>query len=253
MKFVTILKSSTSSVLLLMVSSCFWVLQSNATTIWECGQWYSNYYFCEDCIGDERYSCIDHNEVIFDQCQMRVFVSCQICEGGSVVNDCNGGLNTCFDDKKCILESNSDGLQVCSLIPNQECYCKSTSSTFDCDGDLDRCFDGGMRCVSEGGTCQLKHDFNYCCPMADTANYISCSGIIDTCEGSTQCRYTGYIDGYAFCEVEENSVDCSGPDISEAPSTSPTPNLGYKHAGCDGTMFTPLHFLLAILYLLGIG
>jgi len=70
--FQSTMKFVTSSVLLLIFSSCFWILQSTATTVWDC----SNYVLCEECIGDERYSCIDNNEVTLDQCQMRVFESC---------------------------------------------------------------------------------------------------------------------------------------------------------------------------------
>eukprot|EP00979_Chaetoceros_neogracilis_P007134 scaffold1492_cov259-Chaetoceros_neogracile.AAC.8 len=81
---------------------------------------------CSECIGEERCSCEDNNEVNTNECKLRPFEYCKNCEGGTVENDCFGGLNTCFEDKKCILKSGGNGAQYHRSEWTKTSFCLST-------------------------------------------------------------------------------------------------------------------------------
>jgi hypothetical protein len=179
---------------------------------------------CSECIGEERCSCEDNNEVNTNECKLRPFEYCKNCEGGTVENDCFGGLNTCFEDKKCILKSGGNGAQVCSLEENEECYCNSNSSGSldeDCNGDVDKCYQVGKRCILEEGVCQVKRDFDYCCEKEEYVTY-SCSGLMGACEGDNQCKYSATSDSGCKLVTQDSSTVCSSETPSGAPSGEPS-------------------------------
>ena len=59
------------------------------------------------------------------------------------------------------------------------------------------CSDVGLKCVIGGGfdICQFKRDFDNCCLKQGAVNYLLCRGLFYTCEGGTQCKYEGNVNG----------------------------------------------------------
>ncbi len=191
------------------------------------------------CFGNERCTqSADGNwTLIFSE-------SCQVCEGGSVEDDCHGGLNQCFDDVKCVLTNGTDfsgnetnygnetkfengtdfvgngtdyyESKICTLEHHDECYCQLGDEGTDCGGDEGKCFRSGKICTFKDGSCTLSTDFFACCDGVNQGASFenNCNSFLGECIDTSLCSLSGTLES-SSCFVEKNSAGCFCNGVKE--------------------------------------